>query len=108
MSTLIGLFTLIVLVPSVLLWESFVFCKLWAWFMVPLFKMPLLSVLQSAGVVLVMSCTNLQGITPHDVVKLIKGDTKETQIQLNKVAIMNGIIRPAIFLLVGWIVAMFI
>jgi hypothetical protein len=44
----------IVSIPLSLLWQAFVMTKLWEWFVVTVFHLPTLTVLQAAGVTLVL------------------------------------------------------
>lgn len=45
-----------------ILWQGFVFSKLWAWFMVPIFGLPLVNLPQSIGILLIGGLMSYQFI----------------------------------------------
>ncbi len=77
--------------------NGWVISILWAWFVVPIFALPLLSIPQATGLGLLFNCTNHQTIKePKD------ADTSLTEI------VVTAILRPFLVLFIGWIVTWFL
>jgi hypothetical protein len=89
----LALAALIITVSAV--WEGFVLTKLWAWFVVTTFGLPILTLLPAIGVGLVIDL-----VTPRG--KQTK-DTRDEGEQFED-AITYALFSPAIVLLVGWVV----
>lgn len=79
------------------LWGGYVFSILWGWFMVPIFQLPVLTVAQGIGIVLVMTL-----YIPSQ--KSEKKDFKEIFCD----SILLSIFRPLLALGIGWIVRLFL
>jgi len=88
-------FGLIALVSVI---KGFVIAKIWLWFMVPIFGLPVLSIAQAIGVALVI------GIFTNEHASLTQQDDPKKK----KNAILTGLLAPFMTLLFGWIVKMFI
>ncbi len=82
------------------LWSGYVLSKLWLWFMVPAFGLPVLAVGYAIGLALVVNY-----LTNHAPV-----DTKKDEDAIENLlkAIGIGILRPAIALMFGKIVTLFL
>lgn len=88
--TFIGLITI---VGAIL--DGFVISILWNWFMVPIFDLPSLSIISALGLSLVIAW-----FTSHN-------NTGKNEEVDNKKAIILFIMRPILFLLIGYIVHLF-
>jgi len=81
------------------LWSGYALSVLWGWFMVPAFSLPPLSIGYAIGVAMVVSyLTQPVKLDDH------KKDWKENLINGVTVAAL----RPAISLLLGWVVTLFL
>lgn len=79
--------------------NGFVFSKLWAWFFVPVFSLPILTVMQSIGIVFSAR------------VLLVNVDSKKderTKEEKDKEFIIKPLIVPPIVLFIGWIIKLFL
>jgi hypothetical protein len=88
MTAILKLFVSIIAAPVYFLWYGFVFSKLWFWFVVPSFGFPALTVVDAAGICLI--------------IKFIKSyKLSNTEDNLFKV-ISFAFIFPLIALSIGW------
>jgi len=86
------LLILILLVPM-MIYEGFAFSLLWSWFVVPVFKLPELTILQAIGVMLLVTmCKNTSKTRDEDPFK----------------AVVFSAIKIAILLIIGFILHVFI
>lgn len=83
----------IVLIFLLALWHSFIFTKLWLWFLVPLFGLPEISLAQAYGLMLIVSF--FKGIPKTD-----KNKSKEDKIAEGILALIG----PAMVLGIGYFV----
>lgn len=98
----IGYFTVIVITMfASALWSGYVLSTLWAWFIVPAFGVPGLSIAYAIGLALIVSYT-----TDHSFKKKQSYDESLSEQLCRAVGI--AAIRPALALLCGWIVTLFI
>jgi hypothetical protein len=84
----------ICLAPFAYLWQGYTLSKLWVWFMVPAFHLPALSLGYAVGVGITVSFT-------------ITRWRKGTEPELGEWITYNTL-TPAMTLLAGWIVKLFI
>jgi hypothetical protein len=98
MSTVIAAIVAIPLVAVIFavscIWSGWVLHVLWAWFVVPLFGLPALTVPYAIGLSLVS--------------KMLRGRGYSDKDESFWKSLMNAAIGPAIVLLVGWIVLKFV
>jgi len=88
MTAILTLFVSIIAAPVYFLWCGFVLSKLWFWFVVPSFGFPALTVVDAAGICLI--------------IKFTKGyKLSDTEDDLFKV-ISSAFIFPLIALSIGW------
>ena len=85
------LITILCLAPFIYLWNGFVLMKLWGWFMVPQFGLPVLSLSGAIGVGMVVSF----------LIHRVNHEKELTEI------IVAVVTFPALALLAGWIVTLF-
>lgn len=73
---------------------------MWGWFIVPVFNLPQLSIVQAVGVGIIISYTT----------KVVdyKGDDKKDQHEELARTLFSAIVKPFVFLSIGWIVTLFI
>lgn len=83
--------------PIVMIWYGFVLTKLWSWFIVTTFSLPELGMPTAIGVALVI------GFLTHQSQK-----TEEDPIEGVVRVGIHGLINPALYLLMGYIVSMFL
>ena len=83
------------------IWRGFVFMKLWAWFIVPVFHLPMLTIVIAIGVSMVVSF-----LTYHST-NIDRNDTRSSSEKFTT-DIAATIMYPATFLFLGWIVQMFL
>ena len=88
----IGMFGLLALGS---IWNGFVLTLLWAWFIVPTFNLPALTLAPAIGVPLVVGFLTYQAKPEQD------GKDK-TEALLDSV--MHMALKPAVMLAIGWIV----
>jgi len=88
-----------ILVPARMLWFAFVFCKLWAWFMVDgVFECPPLSLVEAIGLGLMVQ------IWTH------KAKTEESEKDYDKLLVISccdTLVTPTLVLGIGWCVKSF-
>lgn len=92
------LWTGIILTPISAAWNGFVFTKLWAWFVVPQFGVQPITLLMAIGLGLTFNL--LAGHT--DTPKRESTDSEKFYILLTTV--ITALLRPALGLLIGYIV----
>lgn len=90
-----ALFGMLFIVPLVA-WRGYVLSVLWAWFAVPTFGLPVLSVTQAIGVAIVVAMLTHQGSTEKH--------SEEVQSTSWTFAILQGFLDPLFALIMGWIV----
>lgn len=95
----LGIVGCLLIVPNSL-WSGFVISKLWAWFIVPTFAVPPLSIIAAIGVFLVVSAFHPS--------KFKKAKKDDEQIQTFIEATVFNLLWPAIFLGVGAFWKMFL
>lgn len=97
---MLALLSIPVLVLSSI-WRGFVLTILWAWFIVPVFHLPVLGIVVAIGVSMVVSFLTYQTppVNPGDV---------RTDIDKFSSAISAALATPAVYLLIGWIVHLFL
>jgi len=87
---------LLVLVPLGIIWSGFVLTNLWAWFIVPSFGVPALSIPAAVGLTIIASyLTHKSGIIEDG-----KGMTEKIITSTTHMAL-----KPALSLALGWVVA---
>lgn len=91
---------LITIVPAIL-WRSFVITKLWAWFVIPTFGLPELSILVATGLVTLV--TSLPKETNQNTQKNTNEDGSNFVVEY----ITASFITPALALGVGYIITLF-
>jgi hypothetical protein len=91
-SILGGAAVITLIVGAIAIYRGFVLCKLWAWFMVPLFHLPELTIPFAIGISLAI------GMFQHSTQNADKG----------KEYWLTVIASPLVVLFMGWIVKMFI
>ena len=96
LTALVGLFMVSYLV--ILAWNGFVLTKLWAWFVVPTFGLPVLSLPLSMGITLIVHYLTWQpdahrSEDPHFACKVYSG---------------KAFLAPAWTWLIGWLITLFI
>jgi hypothetical protein len=98
MPVLVGCIGLIVLTILGIMARAFALAKLWAWFIVPIFSLPSLTMAQAYGVALVVNL-----FTEHH------SDAKEEDDEAKKWtnAIVKMFVGPLIALIFGWLVKTF-
>lgn len=94
------LFVLVMVTGTI--WEGFVLTKLWKWFMVPVFGLPVLSIVQAIGVSIVISMT-----AKASTYNLAREKDKKSPYERVIDMLVVTYIVPAMFLAMGWIVQMF-
>ncbi len=99
---LITVIYLIIAIPVTLL-HGFVFQKIWHWFIFPL-GMADITLPHALGISMVI------GYLTHqiDIEQLMKERTKEEEIEKNINEIIFSVIKPLMYLLIGWIYLQFI
>lgn len=80
------------IIPTIL-WKSFVFLKLYNWFPAVIYDLPPIAMAQSAGILCLVSM-----LTYH----LAKTDEDDYV-----ASIAAGFVTPALCLLIGWIITLF-
>lgn len=75
-------------------WAGFALSVLWGWFIVPLFALPALSVPAAIGLMMVASC--------------LRGRDFEKQDEKGSEVLARIILVPALSLMLGWVVQLFI
>ena len=88
------LFTLVIAVPLLVLWQGLAVSTLWGWFLVPI-GAPGLSVVAAAGVCLIASAMRMR----HNK----SADTSAERYE----AIATAVIVPVVALAIGWIIKTF-
>src|SRR5690606_38361726 len=92
-------------IPLVMIFSSvaygFVLSVLWGWFIVPVFEIPDISILQAIGLSMVVGFLTYQHIESDK-----KSDRSLTESVIYM--LMLAIIRPAIVLFIGYIVHLFV
>lgn len=81
------------------IWRGYVFSVLWKWFIVPIFGLPLLSIPVAIGIALVASFLAYQ-------YHYVKDERSESEKLFGAMGIM--MFYPALVLLIGWIVTLFL
>lgn len=80
-------------------WEGFVLTKLWAWFVVPTFGLPMLTIPIAIGI-----CIIAAFLTHQQNFKLKSGDEMMDALNAYGYSIFTG----AVLLFIGWVVTFFI
>lgn len=93
-------FTILTFLSAI--WSGFVLCKLWAWFIIPTFGLPALSVGVAIGIALLINYLTAQPLSNS------KQDNGKSASEKLWEAILVPLLRPAISLLFGWIVTLFL
>jgi hypothetical protein len=99
MKTIGYITTFLILAFLSALWSGYALSVLWGWFMVPAFSLPPLSIGYAIGVAMVVSYLT-------QTIKLNNGDTDWKKALVDGVAV--AAVRPAISLLLGWVVTLFL
>ncbi len=81
------------------MWRGFVLIKLWAWFVIPLFALPVLSLPAAMGISLVV------GYLTHQAHKELSDKPDYTQLLATEIS--NGIVIPLFALAIGAIIHAF-
>lgn len=80
-------------------WHGYVLTKLWAWFIVPIFHLPVLTIAPAIGIVIVLNF-----LTKTDTSDLKKEDDgKETFFK----RVFGSFVQSLFTLIIGWIVTLF-
>jgi hypothetical protein len=96
----LGIFFLcLVAIPLGMIWNAFVVTKLWAWFIVPIFGLAPLALVPAMGVVLVIAYLTHQTPTKS------KSGDDITEGFIHALCVV--VLKPAIALVVGWIILQF-
>ena len=92
------IFGLSILVTAGLaLWDGFVLMKLWAWFIVPLFHLPALTIAAAIGLGLIASFLTHQ----------MRPDNEENPLAAMANIFGYGFVNAGMCLLIGWVVTFF-
>ncbi len=101
------IFTVLLYVPLLIVVGSvangFALVKLWEWFIVPIFNVSALTVVQAIGISMVVGFLTYQATSSDD---SSSGDKSLTAIVSG--SLIAVILRPAIVLFFGWIVTLFL
>jgi len=99
MAFIIAILGVAVLLIIGTIWRGFVLSILWAWFAVPIFGLPALSITAAIGVALVIGFLVYQ----HQ-------HYEDTRSDYQKIASSVGVVifYPALVLLMGWVVTLFL
>jgi hypothetical protein len=79
------------------MWEGYALSVLWGWFVVPMFGLPALSIPFAMGLALVVGL-----LTSHRLGNEATDDSKQWRM------VWVAVMRPAMVLLIGWIVTKFL
>lgn len=92
-------FVVLLVVSSI--FNGYVLSVLWGWFIVPVFNLPVLTVVPAIGIAMVVSYLTYQ---------YNKSDEDDNKISSEKIGklIAMAILRPLLALFFGWIVHLFI
>lgn len=90
-------FLVIILVALSTVWQAFVLVKLWAWFVVPVFALPVLTLAPSAGLALTASWL----LRPWP-----QADEKPFKERLAELSV-RAFTAPLIALFLGWLIQFF-
>lgn len=88
----------IVVIGLLSIWEGFVLTKLWAWFVVPTFGLPVLTIPIAIGLAL------LVGLLAHQ----MRNDSGETTSEATVKLFAYGFVNSGIVLALGWVVTLFL
>ena len=80
------------------IWEGFVFMKLWAWFVVPMFGLPALTIPVAIGIAL------LVGFLTHQ----RNGESDADPMDYAVKSFSHGFVNSGVVLLIGYIVTFFL
>lgn len=80
------------------IWSGFVLTKLWIWFIVPIFHLPVLTIVPAIGLCIVVSYLTTQAPAAKD-----ERDGKEKATDI----FSYGLIYPTLMLALGWAVHLF-
>lgn len=86
------------------LWWAYVATVIWMWFAVSQFNLPAISVTQAIGIGLIVSLF-LSGTANRGHVAKLRTDKDSSAIFIEEM--VEAFLRPALILLVGWIVRQF-
>jgi len=87
----------LLLTPVLHIWSGFVLQKLWLWFVVPLFDVPPLSIVQAIGVSIVVGFLT-QRPAPYQERELKEAVKSITYL------LVCGILDPLVALSIGWLI----
>ena len=93
----VRLLVLLLAIPLSAIWAGFTFSVLWAWFVVPTFSAPPLTIPVAIGLVLLVAFLTYQHSRSSTT-----GDTSTAEM------IARAILRPALVLLLGYVVHLFV
>lgn len=91
--------TVVLIITIATIIDGFVFSKLWLWYIVPIFQMQPISIVEAIGILLLMKFTQVK--TNKDI------DTDKIWGELAKKTI-GYLYKSGLVLLCGWIITLFI
>jgi len=101
MTTFILALLTIPLIALSSLWRGYVLTVLWGWFIVPVFHLPALGIVVAIGIAMVVGFLTYQHPPENP------ADTRSASEKFSA-AIAIAIVHPAMFLLIGWAVHLFL
>lgn len=87
-------------IPMAVLYGAYAFSLLWAWFIVPVFSVPQVSIAQAAGITLIV-----------DHLRVKSSDMKNSSddpVERLSVFIVFSFLEPTLVLIAGWIIKQFL
>lgn len=97
---LLALLTIPLIVLSSI-WRGYVLTVLWGWFIVPVFHLPALTIVVAIGVAMVVGFLTYQ--QPEEK----PNDTRSSTEKISA-GIATALMHPAVYLLIGWIIQLFL
>lgn len=88
-------------------WKGYVLVTLWAWFIMDQFCQRMLTIPEAVGIIVLVNMLTHQDHSTSEVSALSKDTTEIVAIKIFK-ALVAGITRPAVILLIGWVAHKFI
>jgi hypothetical protein len=87
----------LIITAGLSVWDGFVLMKLWAWFVVPMFHLPVLTIVAAVGLGLIVAFLTHQK----------PADTEENPMATLMISATYSFFHAAMCLAVGWVVTLF-